>query len=77
MGDERRGAACTPRRPVYGTEQLRAMAQDVTSEVGGAPRTMLDLLGVATLVSVAGMPWVSPAAAGERRGSRRRLRGGA
>ncbi|XP_011363988.1 interferon alpha/beta receptor 1 [Pteropus vampyrus] len=41
------------------------MVQDVTSEVGGAPRTMLDLLGVATLVSVAGMPWVSPAAAGE------------
>ncbi|XP_006921038.1 interferon alpha/beta receptor 1 [Pteropus alecto] len=41
------------------------MAQDVTSEVGGAPRTMLDLLGVATLVLVAGMSWVLPAAAGE------------
>lgn len=60
-----------------GTEELRAMAQDVTSGVCGAPRTMRDLLGVATLVLAAGMPWVLPAAAGEKRGSRRRLRGGA
>ncbi|XP_036075036.1 interferon alpha/beta receptor 1 isoform X1 [Rousettus aegyptiacus] len=41
------------------------MAQDVTSGVCGAPRTMRDLLGVATLVLAAGMPWVLPAAAGE------------
>lgn len=64
MGVERRGAACAPRRPVSGTEELRAMAQDVTSGVCGAPRTMRDLLGVATLVLAAGMPWVLPAAAG-------------
>lgn len=66
MGDERRGAACAPRSPVYGTEQLRAMAQDVTSGVCGASRTMLDLLGVATLVLAAGVSWVLPAAAGEK-----------
>lgn len=53
------------------------MAQDVTNGVCGAPRTMRDLLGVATLVLAAGMPWVLPAAAGEKLGSRRRLRGGA
>lgn len=51
---------------MYGTEQLRAMAQDVTSGVCGASRTMLDLLGVATLVLAAGVSWVLPAAAGEK-----------
>lgn len=44
------------------------MTEDVTSLAGGGPRTMLALLSATTLVLVAGVPWMLPAAAGERRG---------
>lgn len=44
------------------------VAWDVTGWVCGGPRTMFALLGVTTLVLVAGAPWVLPSAAGERRG---------
>lgn len=56
---------------------LREVSEDVTALAGGDPRTMLALLGATTLVLVAAVRWMLPAAAGERRGGPAQARGGA
>lgn len=59
---------CSRRRSSRGIPRLEPAA-DVTDGAAGGPRTMLALLGAATLGLLAGALRVSPAAAGERIGT--------
>lgn len=63
----RQGTALAPRVSSRSL-MLLEVTEDVTSSASGGPQTMFALLGATTLVLVAGVPWMLPAAAGERRG---------
>lgn len=72
----RQGTALAPRVSSRSL-MLLEVTEDVTSSTSGGPQTMFALLGATTLVLVAGVPWMLPAAAGERRGVPAQARGGA